>query len=141
MKKLFNKYLFSVILLFFASIISWYTFRPFLVRYLVQKHQEGVVIELKKIADEYSDIQTSDKGMEAIKMIEYLKNYYVVNADYSSGTEMDIILEKQRKITIDALFKGLRTFTGKDFGEDLSKWENVLRGLNKTTTNQHENCD
>lgn len=116
-----------------AVSMSLYFLYPRFIRYYVRIHQEQTILDLQELEQKYSNIETWEQGVDAIRMLKYIEDYYVVRTGYKSYSATDTRLECQRERTLNAIFDALRDFTGKDFGDDPYQWENAVRDMSWDT--------
>ena len=59
---------------------------------------------------------------EAVKYMEYAINYYPSGTKQNSGTFLDRIVEKERKMAIGNIISYLQNKTGENLGNKPEKW-------------------
>ena len=60
---------------------------------------------------------------EAIECLDYVRNYYPSGTKQAVGSRLDNIVESARGAATREIIAHLRIKTGKDFGDDPSKWK------------------
>ena len=60
---------------------------------------------------------------EAIECLDYVRNYYPSGTKQAAGSRLDNIVESARGAATREIIAHLRIKTGKDFGDDPSKWK------------------
>jgi hypothetical protein len=78
--------------------------------HLLCAHQRSVTTSLAEWGKKYSNIQGPDDAGRARQMLSYIEGYYVVAPGYKSDTEMDDLLESQRRETLGRINSALQRY-------------------------------
>lgn len=91
-------------------------------RYAAWYHQKAITQELRNWGAEYSSVTNISSAVAAAGMVEYMSHYYVPGPGYRGAPEIEAVLERQRRDSIQAVLTGLQRYTGLDYGTNARLW-------------------
>lgn len=91
--------------------------------YVHELHPRTIAQEMASWELEYAKAPADGHFERQIDMLEYVRNYYPYEHDPDyKGSELAETLAAQRESTLQAIGKGLKAYSGQDFGTDEEAW-------------------
>lgn len=81
--------------------------------------------EQVKIFDSMRLKALASSAREAAECLEYVQNYYPSGTKQAAGSRLNNIVESARAASMREIIAYLQAKTGKDFGDDLSRWKTI----------------
>ena len=85
---------------------------PALTRHMVRGHQQNVIREFDRWADEHSVVTDRETAIRAAGMIEYISTYYPPGEGYRSDSETERQLADARRHAMSRIANALSAYTG-----------------------------
>ena len=85
---------------------------PTLTRHMVREHQQNVILEFDRWADEHSIVTDRETAIRAAGMIDYISNYYPPGDGYRSDSETERRLADARRNAMSRIANALSAYTG-----------------------------
>lgn len=78
--------------------------------------EQTQIFEAMRVKSETSDVE------EAASCLRYVVYYYPSGTKQKTGSQLDLIVERERALVVKDIIADLRVKTGKDLGDDPEAW-------------------